>query len=295
MLSGKLPFNLDEEQDDIDGYNNNNIKEKNIKLKYEIIHKEPKYIENISNEARNLLKGLLNKDPRKRLTIEQILNHPWLSDIDKSKNHLFSKAEKDLLSKTYIDYRKCKIEDLVENFTLSNLFNDKKNYDIEYNNIESKSSLLAPFNSLNYEYFNISTDDININNKKDEYDDFENKKLILEKDLFVFANKAKELNYQYELNNNKELDNGVLINSKSAAFSSSSSLSNGNTFRNINNNEFDYNNIRIENNNNEKLERILSQMELMGYDREYIIKSVKNNYLNHVSTVFFLLMHYEHI
>ena len=295
MLSGKLPFNLDEEQDDIDGYNNNNIKEKNIKLKYEIIHKEPKYIENISNEARNLLKGLLNKDPRKRLTIEQILNHPWLSDIDKSKNHLFSKAEKDLLSKTYIDYRKCKIEDLVENFTLSNLFNDKKNYDIEYNNIESKSSLLAPFNSLNYEYFNISTDDININNKKDEYDDFENKKLILEKDLFVFSNKAKELNYQYELNNNKELDNGVLINSKSAAFSSSSSLSNGNTFRNINNNEFDYNNIRIENNNNEKLERILSQMELMGYDREYIIKSVKNNYLNHVSTVFFLLMHYEHI
>ena len=43
MLSGKLPFNLDEDLDDIEGYNNN-VKEKNVKLKYEIINNEPKYI-----------------------------------------------------------------------------------------------------------------------------------------------------------------------------------------------------------------------------------------------------------
>ena len=289
MLSGKLPFNLDEEQDDIEGYNNHK-KEKNIKLKYEIVHKEPKYIENISDEARNLLKGLLNKNPKKRLTCEQILNHPWLSDINNNKNHLFSKAEKDILFKSYIDYRKSKQEDLVENFTLSNLFNDKKNSDKDFNNIETKSSLLAPFNSLNYEYFNIN-DDIH-KNKVDYYDDFYNKNLFVEKDLLSFGNKAKELNYQYELNNNKEVDNGVLINSKSMACSSSSSFSNTSTFRN---NDIDYNYNKIDYINEEKLECILNQMELMGYDREYIIKSVKNNYLNHVSTVFFLLMHYENI
>ena len=79
------------------------------------------------------------------------------------KNHLFSKAEKDILVKSYIDYRKSKQEDLVENFTLSNLFNEKNKSDKEYNNIESKSSLLAPFNSLNYEYFNINADDIHKN------------------------------------------------------------------------------------------------------------------------------------
>ena len=290
MLSGKLPFNLDEEQDDIEGYNNH-AKEKNIKLKYEIIHKEPKYIENISDEARNLLKGLLNKDPKKRLTCDQILRHPWLSDISNNKNHLFSKAEKDILVKSYIDYRKSKQEDLVENFTLSNLFNEKNKSDKEYNNIESKSSLLAPFNSLNYEYFNINADDIH-KNKIDEFDDFYNKNLFVEKDILSFGNKAKELNFQYELNNNKEVDNGVLINSKSLACSSSSSLSNPSTFRNS---ETDYNYNRIENINEEKLEGILNQMELMGYDREYIIKSVKNNYLNHASTVFFLLIHYENI
>ena len=296
MLSGKLPFNLDEDQDDIDRYNKKE-KEKNAKLKFEIVNKEPKYIEKISDEARNLLDGLLNKNPKKRLTCEQILNHPWLSDINNNKNHLFSKAEKDTLSKTYIDYRKSKIDDLVENFTLSNLFNDKKNTDIEYNNIESKSSLLAPFNSLNYEFFNITHGDKNKNSKKDIFDDFNNKKIILEKDLMVYSNKAKELNFQYELNNNKEVDNGVLINSKSAVCSSSSSYSNPNTFRNNNGKyfDFDYNYKEIEYINEEKLERILSQMELMGYEREYIIKSVKNNYLNHAATVFFLLMQYEHL
>ena len=127
MLSGKLPFNIDDDfQDDFDGYNNN-IKEKNARLRYEIIHNKPKYIENISDEARNLLNGLLEKNPFKRLTCDQILNHPWFSEISNSKNHLFSKDEKKLLSKTYIDYRKSKLDDLIENFTLSNLFNDKKN------------------------------------------------------------------------------------------------------------------------------------------------------------------------
>ena len=287
MLSGKLPFNLDEEIDDFDDYNNN-IKEKNVKLKYEIVNNEPKYIEKISDEARDLLKGLLNKDPNKRLTCEQILNHPWFSDKKNNKIHLFSKAEKDLLTKTYIDYRKNNTDDLIENFTLSYLYSDKKNIDNDYNNRETKSSLLAPFNSLNYEYFNKTI--INKKYKNDYFDDFKNKNICLEKDLMDFSNKAKELNYQYELNNNKEVDNGVLINSKSIACSSSSSISNPNTNRN---GEYGYNYNGIDFLNDEKLDRILSQMELMGYNREYIIKSVKNNYLNHASTVFFLLMQYE--
>jgi serine/threonine protein kinase len=288
MLSGKLPFNLDEEIDDFDNYNNN-IKEKNIKLKYEIVNKEPKYIEKISDEARDLLKGLLNKNPKKRLTCEQILNHPWFSDINNNKNHLFSKAEKELLRKAYIDYRKNRKDELTENFTLSYLYNDKKNADDDYYNRETKSSLLAPFNSLNPELFN------NSSKKKwnnDIFDDFKNENICLEKDLMEFSNKAKELNYQYELDNNKEVDNGVLINSKSMAGSSSSSFSNANTFRNS---DYGYNYNGIDYLNDERLEKILNQMELMGYDRDYIIRSVKNNSLNHAATVFFLLMQYDNI
>jgi serine/threonine protein kinase len=293
MLSGKLPFNLDDDfQDDFVGYNNDNIKEKNKKLKYEIVHNEPKYIEKISDEARNLLNGLLNKNPLKRLTCDQILNHPWFSDVNNNKNHLFSKSEKALLSKTYIDYRKNKLEDLIENFTLSNLFNDKKNTDIEKNNCETKSSLLAPFNSLNINYF-ISDMDIDIQNIKfnDEFDDSNNKNILVEKNLIQYSIKAKEFNFQYELNNNKEVDNGVLINSKSFACSSSSSFSNANTNRN----EIENGYKGLEYISKDKIEEILNQIECMGYDRDYVLRSVKHNLLNHASTIFFLLIQYENI
>ena len=55
---------------------------------------------------------------------------------------------------------------------------------------------------------------------------------MIEQDVCCFANKAKELNFQYELDNNKEVDNGVLINNKSNAESNSSSFSIANSKRN---------------------------------------------------------------
>ena len=38
--------------------------------------------DDISIEARNLLRGLLEVNPDKRLTIEQIYRHKWFSDLD---------------------------------------------------------------------------------------------------------------------------------------------------------------------------------------------------------------------
>ena len=38
--------------------------------------------EDISAEARNLLRGLLEVNPEKRLTIKQIYQHKWLQDCD---------------------------------------------------------------------------------------------------------------------------------------------------------------------------------------------------------------------
>ena len=50
------------------------------------------HIEKISDEARDLLNGLLNKNPKKRITIEEILNHPWLNDFNDKKK--FKKCKK---------------------------------------------------------------------------------------------------------------------------------------------------------------------------------------------------------
>ena len=139
---------------------------------------------------------------------------------------------------------------------------------------------------------------MNPKNKRDEFVDFNNKKLVIENDLFSYSNKVKELNNQYEIDNNKDANNGVLINPKSINESNSSSFTNSNTNRNsiidkyVNAN-FDFN--HMQNNLNYKRENILSQIENLGYDREYVIKSLKNNFLNHATTIYFLLMNYEYL
>lgn len=56
----------------------------------------------VSEEAIDILKGILERDPRKRLTYKQILDHPWMSDVVPHMN-LFTELEKDKIVAEY-DY-----------------------------------------------------------------------------------------------------------------------------------------------------------------------------------------------
>ena len=341
MLSGTLPFNYKNKKNEDDDEEEENEEEEesfsekskskkneedNFKLQYSIVYKEPKKIEKISDEARDLLKGLLNKDPKKRLTCEQILNHPWLNNckeknISAKKFHLFTKAENVMLSKTFIDYRKANYEDLKENFTLSNLENNtgKNKQNSNEENITNKSSILAPYNSIISESDDI-TQRMSIKSN-DSFDDFNNSKIKLENELIAFSKKIKEFNRLYELNNNGEVDNGVLINSKtqsSANLTDRSSsnksksdalninISNSNSLLLNENNEDKKNKTNRGKNNSrksldEEMERhiksnnILEQMKLMGYNRNYVLDCVKKNELCHASAVYYLMMNYENI
>ena len=353
MLSGTLPFNYknkkngDEEEENEDNEDEeDSISDKskkndddNFELQYSIVYKEPKYIEKISDEARDLLKGLLNKDPKKRLTCDQILNHPWLYNFKEkntspSKFHLFTKAEMIMLSKTFIDYRRANSDDLKENFTLSNLEceNNKNKNNSNEQNITSKSSILAPYNSIISEYDSSSH---RLSLKSDDpFNDFNNSKIKLEKDQIIFSKKIKEYNRLYELNNNGEVDNGVLINSKTQSsinISDRSSRSNHkndildlnissgscvvfnenddvievkkikelireqNKEKNKDNKNDSQSNINEELEQKMKVNNILSQMLLMGYDKKYVMDCVKKNELCHASAVYYLMMNYEKI
>ena len=108
--------------------------------------------------------------------------------------NLYTKAEKILLSKSNIDYRYAYKQDLIENFTLKNL--DTK-LDAENQNIQTKSNILAPFNSTM---------------KRDVR--FLMKEIKNENDAIRLHGKAMELNRNYEMNNNGEMDNGILINAE---------------------------------------------------------------------------------
>ena len=116
-----------------------------------------------------------------------------------------------MLSITYIDYRNGVLDDLKENFTLSNLKKDKeaKKDKNKIKNISTKSSLLAPYNTL------IQDDDSEMDyDLEDSLEDINNPNIILENDIILIKNKVKEFNLNYELNNNGECDNGMLINTK---------------------------------------------------------------------------------
>ena len=228
MLSGTLPFNKDKEHS----------------LEYAILNNSIKEIKDISEDANNLLKNILEKDPNKRFTANQILEHPWMNtnlndeennDYDYNneiknvnKYHLFTNAESILLAKTHIDYRNAQKKDLAENFTIKNLYTmDEKNK----KNVDTKSAILAPYNSMLSDYED-SEDNLNSNNSKkhnrsknssknNPYDllDNYNNELEIKNGLIKFHGKAKEFNMNYELNNNEEIDNGMLINSKNELIS----------------------------------------------------------------------------
>lgn len=103
--------------------------------------------DDISQEARDMLRGLLEINPHKRLTIPEILNHAWLKDYDSSLQ-LFNDQEREMIKKeyTYNDpsrYNRNENEEPVDCFT-------EHNIDSVYNtlkNASEKSIILAPFNS----------------------------------------------------------------------------------------------------------------------------------------------------
>ncbi len=67
LLSGMLPFD-DEE--------NREIARKVI---YEPVSFKNRIWDFVSNDAKELIKGLLQKDRHKRITLEEVLNHPWVT------------------------------------------------------------------------------------------------------------------------------------------------------------------------------------------------------------------------
>ena len=63
MISGKLPFNGDSDEE----------------LYKNIIDAKVKKIQGASKEVNDLIKKILNPNPRKRITISKIKNHPWFN------------------------------------------------------------------------------------------------------------------------------------------------------------------------------------------------------------------------
>ena len=266
MLSGTVPFK------------SNNIKD----LHNIIINGSYKKIDFVSNDANNLIQKLLQVNPQKRISIQEILNHPWICSDNNCEDNNINHINK------------------IENFTLKNLYtiNDKENKDIF-----TKSNILAPFSS--------SIDSKNLNDKSALL----NSEIEIENENLNFNENANILNRQYELNNNGEIDHGILINHleekeenkkenniKEEIFNNNENYQFENTLlKNIksapeNNNYMKYykenskrNNSSLTNSSTLVDENIIKIMENFGYKRDYIYKCLYNNELNYATATFFLL------
>ncbi|OHT05552.1 CAMK family protein kinase [Tritrichomonas foetus] len=64
MMSGNLPFTAENDE----------------KLLSTIVYKDPDFSQIKSVPCRNLLKQILNKNPKKRITLNQIIDHEWLKN-----------------------------------------------------------------------------------------------------------------------------------------------------------------------------------------------------------------------
>ena len=200
-----------------------------------------------------------------------------------------------LLSKTYIDYRLAKAEELIECFTISNLKNERDGVDVRNNN--TKSVILAPFNSVVTESAN--TNSVIEGDKSDSVVDL----LQLKNDVLMFDKKVKETNLNYEMNNNGEIDNGVFVNSK---FDFENKVNDVNDV--VHNKALCYreeeqqhckvnNTNECEINKESKItkERMLLKMAELGYNRAYMEEVLSKGELCYASAVYFLLENYEHI
>lgn len=59
--------------------NNQALFRKILKAQYEF---HPAYWGEVSDEAKDLIRSLLNVDPAQRLTVNQALSHPWLAEVN---------------------------------------------------------------------------------------------------------------------------------------------------------------------------------------------------------------------
>ena len=182
MLCGYLPF-----EDD----NNDELYNKIIKGKFDI----PKHV---SDKAKDLLHKILVTDPKKRLTISQIKNHPWFQLYNTEGKNKINLSEGLDLSKYIIPID----EDIVKVIS--------KKYNI--NEEEIRISILAnkhnDISTIYYLYLNKK-----INNNKKSVADYRSDlfKKYIQNDINLLKNYNKDINIVIE-----QRKNGNILNQTKA-------------------------------------------------------------------------------
>ena len=305
MLYGTVPFKA------------NNMKELHkliTKGKYSLK-------EGITEEAKNLLRRMLECDPRKRITIPDLYKHKWMyTEEAHTEIAIFTEEEIQNVKKEYEYTRKGEASENRTLFTEQNI--DSTVNDLT-KNITTKSIILAPFNSTKS----------NLSGTSSSVEEL----LKDKKEMIKFAAKVRDIDRQYEKNNNAEIDNGVYNKLVCASSSRSNNedsdsdlsmeaeLEPHNSSANMNSliSEEESKNLPRDGQLSAKAgvrrsfeefrttkeeliignflhesvlmlktidNDILGRMEKFGYPKEYVMKCLKGHELNYATTTYYLLI-----
>ena len=229
-------------------------------------------IEDLSPEASDLIEKMLRLDPKNRITVEQILKHPWLKKVDvknRQKLNIFTNAEKGLLAKYDVNYLSSPKEELIEVFTISNL----ETKDEKEQKGATKSDILAPYNS----YSKIPDEDVY-------------RELKIENDICRFNFKAQLSNIKYELSNNMEFDNGIIKTIYNSVEKKGRENKSFNELTQSLNLSLD----SIETFTYGICDDVIKDIEeLVGYDKKYLVQSLRKNEINYATATYYLMLKEE--
>ena len=251
----------------------------------------------ISNELSDLLSKILNVNPKKRISLKNILLHPWfkIKNTKKGSNNLnlFTKAEQIIYGKLKLDYRKLNKNIQLENFTYKNI---DTYYEEVNQNVQTISFVFTPYNTRR---------------EKDEDDDLYYDDVNIEDEIIKYMPKVQEISRLYEIHNNCDFDQGYIVarkqmwkkklmgsidksfdkkrnrNIKDNNYDSKKNISNKKEISYLNSN-FLKTNTSITTDNYVIDEEAVKFVEDFGYKKEYIIKSIELNELNHASATYYL-------
>ena len=255
MLAGVQPFKANKIED----------------LKEIILKGEYNPVEDVSKEANDLINGMLQLNPNKRFTIEDILKHPWLKNVNIKKRenlNIFTNAEKGLLSKYDVNYLCSPKEELIEVFTISNL---ETKEEIEEKGA-TKSDILAPYNSYV------------LQPGKDYYPE-----LKIENEICKFNFRAQLSNIKYELSNNQEFDNGIIKTIYN-------SVEEGNKKNKEYDDEMGTNTLNLSLDSVGTFtcglcDDIIKDIEeIIGYDKKYLVQCLRKNEINYATATYYLML-----
>ena len=75
MIAGQLPFKENNEE-------STSSSDKEMKLNRTLLNMPSEQWDSLSYHLKDLLKGMLEKDPMKRISMSDVVNHPWINEYD---------------------------------------------------------------------------------------------------------------------------------------------------------------------------------------------------------------------